>query len=146
KRFVKDLSTCRRHLEKDHELAYNKWAQDHQFESMLPKAVAKRRSDAIQKASASQTGLDNHLREPPKADRVLPYTDQLFCEAATEWLISTDQPIQALEHPSFHLMIHVASRSTHGVKIPDRKVTRAEIIKMFQKQMKYLRTWLNVSL
>ncbi|KAG2034729.1 hypothetical protein BDR03DRAFT_869521, partial [Suillus americanus] len=89
---------------------YNKWAQDSKFESMLPKAVAKRQSDAIQKAGASQTGLDNHLHDlPPKAEHVLPYTDQLFREAATEWLISTDQPIQALEHPSFHLMIHVAS-------------------------------------
>ncbi|KAG2034601.1 hypothetical protein BDR03DRAFT_869651, partial [Suillus americanus] len=139
-----DLSTCRRHLEIDHKLAYNKWAKDSKFESMLPKAVAKHQSDAIQKASASQTGLNNHLHEkPPKAERVLPYTDQLFCEAATEWLISTDQV--SLEHPSFHLMIHVASRSTHGIKIPDRKVTRAEIIKMFKKQIKYLWTWLNVS-
>jgi hypothetical protein len=42
-------------------------------------------------------------------------------------------------------MIHVASRSTNGVKIPDRKVTRAEIIEMFKKQMKYLRTRLNAS-
>ncbi|KAJ8590175.1 hypothetical protein M405DRAFT_688963, partial [Rhizopogon salebrosus TDB-379] len=107
--------TCRQHLEKDHELAYNHWAQDNKFESMLPKAVAKRRSDAVQKASASQTGLGDHLRERPP--NVLPYTDQLFREAATEWLISTDQPIQALEHPSFYLMIHVASRSTNGVKI-----------------------------
>ncbi|KAG2339707.1 hypothetical protein BDR05DRAFT_836142, partial [Suillus weaverae] len=89
------------------------------FESMLPKAVAKHQSDAIQKASASQTGLDNHLHEPPKVDCVLPYTDQLFRKAATEWLISTDQPIQALEHPSFHFIIHVASQSTHSVKILD---------------------------
>jgi hypothetical protein len=59
---------------------------------MLPKAVAKRRSDAVQKASASQTGLGDHLRKrPPKAQHVLLYTDQLFHEAATEWLISTDQ-------------------------------------------------------
>jgi hypothetical protein len=59
---------------------------------MLPKAVTKRRSDVIQKASASQTGLDVHLRKrPPRTERVLLYTDQLFREAATEWLISTDQ-------------------------------------------------------
>ncbi|KAG1812027.1 hypothetical protein EV424DRAFT_1327234, partial [Suillus variegatus] len=109
KHFVKDLSTCHQHLQKDHELAYNKWAQDNNFELMLPKAVAKCH-DTVLKASASQTGLNNHLHDlPPKAKHVLPYTDQLFCKAATEWLISTDQPIQALEHPSFHLMIHVAS-------------------------------------
>ncbi|KAG1741344.1 hypothetical protein EDB19DRAFT_1908030 [Suillus lakei] len=41
KHFVKDLSMCHQHLEKDHKLAYNKWAQDSKFESMLPKAVAK---------------------------------------------------------------------------------------------------------
>jgi hypothetical protein len=39
----------------------------------------------------------------------------------------------------------MASRATNGIKIPDRKVTRAEIIEMFKKQMKYLRTQLNVS-
>jgi len=41
-------------------------------------------------------------------------------------------------------MIEVASRATSGVKIPDRKVTRAEIIEMFKKQMRYLRARLNV--
>ncbi|KAG1858323.1 hypothetical protein C8R48DRAFT_606644, partial [Suillus tomentosus] len=140
-----DLSTCRWHLQKDHELAYNKWAQDNNFESMLPKAIAKH-CDTVLKASASQTGLDDHMHKRlPKVEHVLLYTDQLFCEAATEWLISTDQPIQVLEHPSFHLMIHVASWATNGIKIPDRKVTCAEIIEMFKKQMKYLQTWLNVS-
>lgn len=58
---------------------------------MLPKAVAKRRSNTIHKAGTSQTGLDKHLRERPKTEHVLPYSDQLFREAATEWLISTDQ-------------------------------------------------------
>ncbi|KAG2098456.1 uncharacterized protein F5147DRAFT_557572, partial [Suillus discolor] len=140
---VKDLSTCRRHLEKDHELTYNKWAGENSFDSMLLKAVAKRRNDTL-KASASQTGLDNHLHERPKAERILPYSDKLFREAATEWLIATDQPIQALDHPNFHKLVDVASRATNGVKIPDRKVTRAEIIAMFQKQMKHLRERLNV--
>lgn len=58
---------------------------------MLPKAVAKRRSNTIHKAGTSQTGLDEHLRERPKTEHVMPYSDQLFREAATEWLISTDQ-------------------------------------------------------
>jgi hypothetical protein len=43
-------------------------------------------------------------------------------------------------------MIDVASRATNGVKIPDRKVTRAEVVSMFQKQMKHLHARLNVSL
>jgi hypothetical protein len=43
-------------------------------------------------------------------------------------------------------MIDVASRAPHGVKIPDRKVTRNEVVGMFKKQMKHLRARLNVSL
>jgi hypothetical protein len=58
---------------------------------MLPKAIAKHH-DTILKPSASQTGLNDHMREQPqKVEHVLLYTDQLFCEATTEWLISTDQ-------------------------------------------------------
>ena len=111
KRFVKDLSTCRRHLEKEHEVrsssifsnshflllqlwfqaAYNKWAKEKNFESMLPKAIAKRRSDMIEKSSLNQSVLDGHLCERPTTERVMPYSDQLFREVATEWLILTDQ-------------------------------------------------------
>jgi hypothetical protein len=58
---------------------------------MLPKAIAKRRSDIIAKSESSQTVLDGHLRERPTTERVTPYSDQLFREVATEWLISTDQ-------------------------------------------------------
>ncbi|KAG1814598.1 uncharacterized protein BJ212DRAFT_1481801 [Suillus subaureus] len=73
---------------RDHELTYNKWALDSKFKSMLPKAVVKHQSDAIQDASPSKTGLDSHLYEQPlKAEHVLPYTDQVLYEAATEWLI-----------------------------------------------------------
>ncbi|KAG2085832.1 uncharacterized protein F5147DRAFT_588766, partial [Suillus discolor] len=115
---------------------YNKWASENSFNSMLPKAVAK--------ASTSQTGLDDHLHECPKAECILPYSDKLFQEAATEWLIATDQPIQALDHLYFHKLINVASRAPNGIKIPDRKVMWAKIINMFQKQMKHLRTQLNV--
>jgi hypothetical protein len=45
----------------------------------------------VLKASTSQTGLDGHLREQVMSERVLQYSDPLFQEAATEWLISTDQ-------------------------------------------------------
>ncbi|KAF5309327.1 hypothetical protein D9758_019000 [Tetrapyrgos nigripes] len=87
---------------------------------------------ATKKASAStekQTTVDDHfptcppMHPPP--ERVLPYSDELFKEVAHDWLTATDQPIWALQHPTFHEMIDVASRAPTGVKvkIPDRKVT-----------------------
>ena len=42
-------------------------------------------------------------------------------------------------------MIDVASRATHGVKIPGRKATRAEIIRTFKNHLTRLRDKLNVS-
>lgn len=57
-----------------------------------------------------------------------------------------DQPIQALEHLKFREMITVASRATNGVKIPGRKLTRAEIQKMFKAHMTDLKSHLNVCL
>jgi hypothetical protein len=79
-------------------------------------------------------------------ERVLPYSDKLFRQAAIEWLVSTDQPIQALEHPKFKEMIDVASRATNGVKIPGRKSTRAEIKRMFKTHLTDLKSRLNVCL
>jgi hypothetical protein len=42
-------------------------------------------------ASAQQSTLDEHLREKPPVERVIPYSDKLFREMGIEWLISTDQ-------------------------------------------------------
>ena len=60
---------------------------------MLLKAIAKpeRRSDMIKKSSLNQSVLDGHLHERPKTERVTLYSDQLFREVVTEWLILTDQ-------------------------------------------------------
>jgi hypothetical protein len=38
-----------------------------------------------------QGRLDSHLQEMPRKERVIPYTDALFREAAIEWLVATDQ-------------------------------------------------------
>ena len=70
---------------------YNKWAKEKKIESVLPKAIAKCRSDMIKKSSLNQSVLDGHLRERPKTERVTLYSDQLFREVVTEWLILTDQ-------------------------------------------------------
>jgi len=56
------------------------------------------------------------------------------------------QPIQAFEHPSFRNMIDIAARATNGVTIPNRKVTREEIMNMFKNQLTRLKERLNVSL
>jgi hypothetical protein len=112
---------------------------------MLPKAVARRKTVALEGASAlTQSGLDGHLR-PVKAEPIVPFSNELFQEAATEWLISTDQPIRALEHPAFQKMINIAARATKGVSIGDRKVQRTKIVEMYQKQMNHLRERLIVS-
>ena len=48
-------------------------------------------SDMIKKSSLNQSVLNGHLHERPTTERVMPYSDQLFREVATEWLILTDQ-------------------------------------------------------
>ena len=55
---------------------------------MLPKDTEKRQNDA---ASEKQSRLDPHLRERPQKERVVQYNDDLFRDAAIEWLVSTDQ-------------------------------------------------------
>jgi transposase InsO family protein len=102
--------------------------------------VKKRKAAA---ETATRT-LDRDLRERKLSDRVLPYSDKLFRQAAIEWLVATDQPIQALEHPHFKEMIDIASRATAGVKIPGRKATRVEIKNMFKDHLTRLKARLNV--
>ncbi|KAG1758826.1 hypothetical protein EDD22DRAFT_783439, partial [Suillus occidentalis] len=67
---------------------------------------------------------------------VIPYSDKLFKQAAIEWLVATDQPIQALEHPKFKEMVDITSRATNGVKIPGSKATHAEIMRMFKNHLR----------
>lgn len=127
---------------------------------MLPRDTEARRKQ--NKKQLAQSTLTSHLREkPPPPPPVVKYTDTLFRNAAVEWLIATDQvrepffnviadtegllqPIQALEHPVFRNMIDIAARATEGVKIPNRKQTRREIIDMFKRNMTKLRKRLNV--
>lgn len=67
---------------------YQNWAEKDTFPSMLLKDAEKCHQDA--KAN-SQSCLDPHLVEKPHKERVIPYTDKIFHEAAVEWLVSTDQ-------------------------------------------------------
>ncbi|KAH7902998.1 hypothetical protein BJ138DRAFT_1021270 [Hygrophoropsis aurantiaca] len=142
---VSDLTTCRRHIESKHPAPYRDWCSKVDFKSKLPGDVKKRKA-AIAIANASQTRIDGHLRPATPTERVVPYTDARFRQVAAEWLIENDMPIQALDHPKFKEMIDVASRATNGVKIPNRKATRDEIMNMFKKQMTRLKDKLNVGL
>ncbi|KAF5340659.1 hypothetical protein D9611_007287 [Ephemerocybe angulata] len=135
---VSEATTLRRHIGSKHETSYNTWCRKNNFTSKLPKHVVARKlaAEKASKTGMRQKTLDDHICDTPQ---LLPFTDDLFQEAAVEWLISTDQPIQALEHPRFQHMIAVAARATKGVKIPNRHRTRKYIISLFKKNLSDLR-------
>ncbi|KAF8240518.1 hypothetical protein L208DRAFT_1189581, partial [Tricholoma matsutake] len=91
---------------------YRNWAKGANFVLKLPGDIKKQKA-AVEEATRM---LDCDLREKKLSERVIPYSDKLFHRAAIEWLVVTDQLIQALEHPKFKEMIDVASRATNGVK------------------------------
>ncbi|KAJ7312630.1 hypothetical protein DFH08DRAFT_707697, partial [Mycena albidolilacea] len=144
---VAEITTLRRHLGKYHADIYRTWAKKNNFESKLEEDIQARKKAAADAEEAKlklhQQTLEPHLREKP--ERVVPYSDDLFRDAALEWLIATDQPIDALNHPKFKEMIDIAARAHNGVKIPGRKATREEILNLFQKQMENLRVRIHVS-
>ncbi|KAJ3522295.1 hypothetical protein NMY22_g11953 [Coprinellus aureogranulatus] len=134
-------STLRHHTGAFHRPKYYEWCKANKFASMLPddrKDAAKKEAEKL-----NQTTIDKHLAEPDEV--IVPYTDALFIDAATEWLIRTNQPVSALEHPSFRNMISVASRCPTGVKIkvPGRKATKNHIMKLFDRSLRDLRKRLN---
>ncbi|KZT01806.1 uncharacterized protein LAESUDRAFT_663215, partial [Laetiporus sulphureus 93-53] len=102
------------------------------FISMLPKNTKCSRNEA---KVFEQTCLDSHLTERPHKEYIMPYSDALFREASIEWIIATDQPIQALEHASFKKMIDVAAHATNGVEISNCKQLCHQVIDMFKRQM-----------
>ncbi|KAJ7089620.1 hypothetical protein C8R44DRAFT_648661 [Mycena epipterygia] len=57
----------------------------------------------------------------PAKEVIIPYSDALFRQAAIEWLVATDQPVDAFEDPRFVNMINIASCTKNGVSIPGKK-------------------------
>jgi hypothetical protein len=57
---------------------------------MLPSDV-KDHKTATAITNIEQQSLNDHLREIKPTERVVPYSDKLFREAAIEWLASTNQ-------------------------------------------------------
>ncbi|KAI0742039.1 hypothetical protein C8Q80DRAFT_1110649, partial [Daedaleopsis nitida] len=143
---VSDASTLIRHLDSTHRALYHKWARKNSFESRLPSDIELRKEAkaAAKRRQAEQTTLDGHLHDMSKHERNIMYSEDNFRRAVVEWLICTDQPLSAVEHPKFKVMIKTAAAATDGVKIPSRKAARAEIMRMFNKEMSQLRAKLQV--
>lgn len=133
KSIVSDVSTLRRHLEALHSVSllliplsylnslqrkYRKWAQKSNFESKLPGDVQKRKAAA---EIVTRT-LDRDLREKKVTERVVPYSDKSFHQAAIEWLVATDQvrPRIMFSMCSFNFSIANTSPRTPEVQRHDR--------------------------
>ncbi|KAF9228945.1 hypothetical protein BS17DRAFT_691375, partial [Gyrodon lividus] len=123
---------------------YCKWCKVNNFKSKLPDDV-KAHKTAATTENMRQGTLCDHVWEIKPGEHILPYMDKLFHEAAVEWLITTNQPIQAIDHLSFRKITDIASQVTKGVVIPNCKATQAEIINIFKRQMTRLWEHLNVS-
>ncbi|KAF6759595.1 hypothetical protein DFP72DRAFT_806404 [Ephemerocybe angulata] len=143
KYIVPDVSTLRRHLGSYHESKYRRWCSKNDFLSKLPKDIRARATAAEAEADIQGT-LDGHVKPIPPKPTIIKYSDAIFQEAAEDWLIITNQPLDALSHPKFQYMVDVASRALDGVKIPEKKNMRASIIHRFQKNVQELRHKLNV--
>ena len=104
KSLIDEITTLRRHLEASHAVhdfckfssisefssvqgKYRNWAKGANFVSKLPGDIKKRKA-AVEEATRT---LDRDLREKKLSEQVIPYSDKLFCRAAIEWLVVTDQ-------------------------------------------------------
>ena len=56
---------------------------------MLPEDTRERRAALLE--SLRQTNVTEHFAETQPEERPAPYSDDLFKEAAIQWLIETDQ-------------------------------------------------------
>ncbi|KAG6864146.1 hypothetical protein C0991_012142, partial [Blastosporella zonata] len=100
---------------------------------MLPED-SKARQEAV-KATMTQSQVNTHFHKLDPSEWKILYLDEVFKTAAIEWLIQTNQPIQAFEHPSFINMMNIALQATCGIKLPNCKQTRESIIELFRDQM-----------
>ncbi|KJA13111.1 hypothetical protein HYPSUDRAFT_118035, partial [Hypholoma sublateritium FD-334 SS-4] len=108
--------TLRRHMQSRHKTTYLKWCKANNFDSMLPDDAKARRTEAHE--ALKQTRVGDHFTTVDPADdykKLEPFSQDLFRDAAIQWLIETDQPISAFDHPTFQNMISVAARATKGV-------------------------------
>ncbi|KAH9038685.1 hypothetical protein EDB83DRAFT_2228515, partial [Lactarius deliciosus] len=134
--------TLRRHAAAMHAPRYRKWCELNNFNSMLPQDTKQRK--CAETDLSQQTSVTDHFGPEDPNARVIPYSDSALQTAALEWLIETNQPIQAFGHPAFKKMLDIASRAKRNIILPSPKQSRARILKMFKQQLWSLRRRLAV--
>ncbi|KIJ23927.1 hypothetical protein M422DRAFT_56637 [Sphaerobolus stellatus SS14] len=88
---VADVTTCRRHLQAAHKGDYLKWVKDTPGAiNKLPEYLAEQRKKQDEKLQQSM--VTDHFNKAEPKECIIPYSNELFQQAATEWLIATDQP------------------------------------------------------
>ncbi|KAF8259680.1 hypothetical protein EI94DRAFT_1614732, partial [Lactarius quietus] len=86
---------------------YHKWCDANKVDLMLPGDLKQRREAAMDAChKTQQTTLANHF---PAHKAVIPYSERAFEAVSLEWLIQTNQLIQAFKHFSFKKMLDMAS-------------------------------------
>lgn len=68
-----------------------KWAKKNDFICKLPKEVARLKKEAEAKDRTKQSSLDPHTVQVAPRENVIAYSDTLFCDAAIQWLVETNQ-------------------------------------------------------
>jgi hypothetical protein len=84
--------------------AYRKWAKANNFDSMLPEDTKKRRA-AVAEETLRQSQVHEHFDKAKPEDKPKVYTDEIFKEAAIQWLIETDQVCTTVSGLNSLLMI-----------------------------------------
>ena len=68
---------------------YQAWCKARNFASMLPDDTKASRAAALE--TLLQTQVNAHFKVADPNDKPIPFSDELFKEAAIQWLIETDQ-------------------------------------------------------
>ncbi|KAI6112343.1 hypothetical protein EV401DRAFT_1867338, partial [Pisolithus croceorrhizus] len=115
------------HLQACHQGEYLRWLAANAFKLMLPNDVKH-----MQSSVSRQSRLEGHLVE---RGLIVQYSEAVFHEATVLWLIETDQPIHALQHPSFGRMIEIASHAKNGIRILSHRQTCQANINVFKTRL-----------
>jgi hypothetical protein len=71
----------------------------------------------------------------------LAFTEQNFRDYLTKWIISTDQPFNAVEAPTFQQLIKLCNADA---RIPSATTVKNDIMKLFDEQRKKITDLLQV--
>ncbi|KAF9063802.1 hypothetical protein BDP27DRAFT_1231538, partial [Rhodocollybia butyracea] len=119
---------------------YYEWCKKNNF---ISKLLADRKSQQeAAEAGKSQSTLDAAVIPLEKRT---PYSQHRMNEAIWTFIVDTNQALSVIERPSFRNMIDVASSAKEVITLPDHKVTRAGIMRMFFKRMGQLKKLFAVS-